>query len=177
MTQSPRMKKVELYGGAATCMMPSDWVDASAFRDVPDHQEVYMHPHAEGEQSVIIEILQYDDNLTDDSAAAYYFNDLANADGASSADIDIKRTRCLSTDVFGVSVRRGDISGVHMKAKLGPNSPKMPVVVLMSVIRATNIHSDILVTCHALPEFAKAIENVHESIVDSLRFVDKSLFI
>lgn len=177
MTQSPRMKEVSLYGGAAKCMVPSDWVDASTFRDVPDHQEVFMHPHAVGEQSVIIEILEYDDKLSDNDAAAYYFNDLANADGATSAEIDASKTRVIPVEVFGASVSRCDVSGVHMKAKLGPSSPTMPVIVLMSVIRAVNIHSDILVTCHALPEFASAIESVHRSVADTLRFVDRSLFL
>jgi len=176
-TQSPRMKEVALYGGAAKCMIPSDWVDASSFRDVPDHQEVFMHPHAVGEQSVIIEILEYDQTLPDDKAAAYYFNDLANADGASSTEIDADRTRISTVNIFGTTVPRCDIAGIHMKAKLGPNSPTKPVVVLMSVIRAVNIHSDILVTSHALPEYGSAIRNVHESVLDSLRFIEKSLFV
>ncbi len=171
------MKEVALYGGAAKCMMPSDWVDASSFRDVPDHQEVYMHPTAKGEQSVIIEILQYDDKLPDDKAAEYYFNDLANADGAPSVEIDANRTKTSMVEMFGVPVTRGDISGVHMKAKLGPSSPTSPVMVLMSVIRAVNIGSDILVTCHSFPEFLSEIRDVHDSIIDSLRFVDKRLFV
>ena len=170
------MKEVMLYGGAAKCAVPSDWIDAASFRDVPDHQEVYMHPTAEGEQSVIIEILQYEETVTDENAAAYYFNDLANADGASSAELDQTQSNVSKVDIFGSEVIRIDFAGVQMKAKLGPTSPTMPVHVLMSVIRAVNIHSDILITCHAFPEFSANIRSVHKAIVDSLRFVDKSLF-
>lgn len=171
------MKEVKLYGGAATCMMPADWLDASNFRDVPDHQEVYIHPTGDGEQSVIIEILQYDDKLTDDEAGAYYFNDLANADGANSSIIDVNHAPTSKVDILGGLATRVDTSGVHMKAKLGPASPTMPIVVLMSLIRAPHIDSDILITCHSLRETSSEIRKVHDSIVGSLRFLDNSLFL
>jgi hypothetical protein len=170
------MKEVELFGGAAKCMLPPDWLDASSFRDVPDHQEVFIHPTAKGEQSVIIEILEYEAKITDCEAGTYYFNDLANADGASSSTIDENIASLSEREIFGQGVTVISISGVQVKGKLGPESPTVPVVVLMSLIRAPHIHSDILVTCHSFPEFASEIHVIHNSVMGTLRFVDEGLF-
>jgi Ran-interacting Mog1 protein len=42
---------------------------------VPDHQEVFVD--RESELSLIVELLEYEESVTDDKAAAHYFNDLA----------------------------------------------------------------------------------------------------
>ena len=49
-----------LYGGALEMLLPSVLTDASAFRQVPDHQEVFVsaHPHEWSDVSVIVELNQ-----------------------------------------------------------------------------------------------------------------------
>jgi hypothetical protein len=42
---------------------------------VPDHQEVYVD--RESDMSLIVELLAYEETVSDDLAAAHYFNDLA----------------------------------------------------------------------------------------------------
>lgn len=42
---------------------------------VPDHQEVYVD--RDSEMSLIVELLSYDEDVSDDQAAAHYYNDLA----------------------------------------------------------------------------------------------------
>lgn len=169
-------KEVTLFGGAAKCLVPSDWVDASTFRDVPDHQEVYMHPTAKGEQSVIIEILLYDETLADTEAGEYYFRDLGNADDASS--MEIFRTSCERKDVevFEFVAKRIDTDGIQVKGKLGSSSVSSPVVVLMSLFRIPQLNSDILITCHALTDNRLEIQEVYHLVSDSLCFLDRSLF-
>jgi hypothetical protein len=170
-------KEVSLYGGSATCMMPATWVDASSLRDVPDHQEVYVHPEAQFEQSVIIEILQYESSFPDTDAGMHFFNDLANADGSTSIEIDATRNASEKVKFLELDVTQIHVQGVQTKAKTGPASEMGPVFVLMDVIRVPRFDSDILVTCHSLPEGRANIEVIHEGIVRSLRFRDSSLFV
>lgn len=47
----------DLYGGAITVQLPSDFLDASDLRQVPDHQEVYLSPRTL--TSAVLEINQY----------------------------------------------------------------------------------------------------------------------
>lgn len=51
------LQRHELYGGAMSLEIPSRLVDISAFRQVPDHQEVFAD--ADTDQSVIVEINEY----------------------------------------------------------------------------------------------------------------------
>jgi Ran-interacting Mog1 protein len=47
----------DLYGGAITAQLPTDFIDSSDLRQVPDHQEVYLSPRTL--TSVVFEINQY----------------------------------------------------------------------------------------------------------------------
>jgi Ran-interacting Mog1 protein len=47
----------DLYGGAITAQLPTDFLDASDLRQVPDHQEVYLSPRTL--TSAVLEINQY----------------------------------------------------------------------------------------------------------------------
>lgn len=69
-----------LYGGAITCEIPSDWRDVSDIRQVPDHQECWQE--ADG-AVLVVEILERRQNVSDADGAAFFFNDLAQANGAS----------------------------------------------------------------------------------------------
>lgn len=57
-----------LFGGAFTCRIPSRYVDVSAVRDIPDHQEVMAEEEPAG-RSLIVELLQYQRDVPDDQAA------------------------------------------------------------------------------------------------------------
>lgn len=50
---SPR----DLYGGAITANLPTDFIDSSNLRQIPDHQEVYLAPKTL--TTIIFEINQY----------------------------------------------------------------------------------------------------------------------
>ena len=56
-----------LFGGAFTCRIPSHYMDISAVRDIPDHQEVMAEEGPAG-RSVIVELLQYQADVPDHEA-------------------------------------------------------------------------------------------------------------
>lgn len=70
-----RISERQLFGGAITCLVPTNFEDVSVIRQVPDHQEVLVDK--ESEMSLIIELLQYDESVSNDCAARHYFDDLA----------------------------------------------------------------------------------------------------
>ncbi len=74
----------DLFGGALRAELPSEMLDVSAVREVPDNQEVWAHQ--ESDRSLIVEILELEPGLADAVAAARFFaQDLAAANDAVSA--------------------------------------------------------------------------------------------
>ncbi|XP_053121699.1 ran guanine nucleotide release factor [Hemicordylus capensis] len=64
-----------LFGGAFSALLPPGSLDVSELRQVPDNQEVFVHPSTD--QSIIIELLEYQAGVADENAARYHFEDMA----------------------------------------------------------------------------------------------------
>ena len=97
-------KSAPLYGGAITCDVPSDWINVSELRQVPDHQEVFVdNTHDDDNDDdqerpcLVVEILEYQTDQTDDRVGQYLFEDLADANGATERDF-----RGFDTDAVGL---------------------------------------------------------------------------
>jgi Ran-interacting Mog1 protein len=77
----------QMFGGSITCDIPTVWRDVSNVRQVPDHQEVYQSisndPNMPG-PCLVVEILEHQDQCSNSEAAAYFFEDLASANGVTS---------------------------------------------------------------------------------------------
>ena len=65
----------QLFGGAITMSLPASFEDVSVIRVVPDHQEVFVDRISD--MSLIIEILGYESEVSDNDAAQHFFHDLA----------------------------------------------------------------------------------------------------
>ncbi|CAF0868358.1 unnamed protein product [Rotaria sp. Silwood1] len=74
--------KRPLFGGAIQAFLPDGAIDASSIRLVPNNQEVFMH--AESDQSIIVEILERVDEVSDENSIKYHFDALAEANDAKS---------------------------------------------------------------------------------------------
>ena len=166
-------KVVQLYGGAARCEVPSDWIDASTLRDVPNNQEVFVDES--GSTSVIIEILEFQAAVNDVEAGRFFFNDMAHADGAVSIQINEPGYKLGEADFLGTRAVTCSVQGIQVKGKSGPSAMAAPVAVHMTVIRSKTFEADVLVTTHAPPTESGATE-LHEHIVNSILFLDPTLF-
>ena len=80
-----------LYGGAIKLDLPSSFDDVSAFRQVPDHQEVWVD--RDSNRSVIVELLDMEEDCQDFEVCEHIFRDCAQANNAS--DISILSQRRL----------------------------------------------------------------------------------
>lgn len=73
--------KRDLFGGTITVELPDSFNDLSIYRQVPDHQEVLVDSYSNA--TIIVEILDFEDSISDESAASYYFDDLSQANEVS----------------------------------------------------------------------------------------------
>jgi hypothetical protein len=64
------IKTVGLYGGAIEVALPTEFIDASSIRQVPDFQEVYLH--STFEISIIFELLEHTEKDIKDSLLEHY---------------------------------------------------------------------------------------------------------
>ncbi|ETP38504.1 hypothetical protein F442_13908 [Phytophthora nicotianae P10297] len=76
-----------LFGGALSCEIPEGFADVSSFRQVPDNQEVFAN--AATDQCVIVELLQYEESVTDAQSARYFFNEIAQSNGCGPDEVTV----------------------------------------------------------------------------------------
>lgn len=69
-----------LFGGALSAAIPCSATDVSELREIPDNQEVFAHPHTD--QSLIVELVEYQGQVADQDAAKYHFEDIASSNKA-----------------------------------------------------------------------------------------------
>ncbi|KAE8294570.1 hypothetical protein D5F01_LYC07524 [Larimichthys crocea] len=69
-----------LFGGALSAALPHSAADVSQLREIPDNQEVFAHAHTD--QSLIVELVEYQGQVADQDAARYHFEDIAGSNQA-----------------------------------------------------------------------------------------------
>mmetsp|Transcript_5273 Transcript_5273/g.11943 ORF Transcript_5273/g.11943 Transcript_5273/m.11943 type:complete len:190 (-) Transcript_5273:69-638(-) len=100
MGESADSAQVELYGGAILCEFPKSFSDVSSFRDVPDHQEVWVDNATD--RSIIVEILDRKADVPDDQAIAFFLSDLATFNEARDAAVLTDRPALTEEELPGV---------------------------------------------------------------------------
>ncbi|KAJ8401741.1 hypothetical protein AAFF_G00377120 [Aldrovandia affinis] len=73
-----------LFGGALSAIIPHSARDISELREIPDNQELFAHKHTD--QSLMVDLLEYQSHVEDSEAARYHFEDLAGCNEASSPE-------------------------------------------------------------------------------------------
>lgn len=140
----------QLFGGAISCAMPISFEDVSIVRQVPDHQEVFVHK--DSEMSLIIELLQYDESIPDDKAAVHYFEDLSLCNEAQQSKIESSEIVNDPEFLPGIQNKKYTkcaLVGRQIVAKFNsknPNQPKDAVQILLMVLRLNDVGTDLLVT-------------------------------
>nr|AAI55965.1 Mog1 protein [Xenopus laevis] len=69
-----------LFAGALSAILPPFLQDVSELREIPDNQEVFAHTSTD--QSIIVELLEYQEGVSDSEAARYHFEDVASSNDA-----------------------------------------------------------------------------------------------
>mmetsp|Transcript_30435 Transcript_30435/g.45907 ORF Transcript_30435/g.45907 Transcript_30435/m.45907 type:complete len:197 (+) Transcript_30435:76-666(+) len=179
--------KVELYGGAIVAELPESFADASEFRQVPDHQEVWVDTASDA--SFIVEILERKADVQDVDAVRYFLTDLAAANQAKDPQILASRAGTLGQDLPHFS--QGEVIalvgvGEQQVSKFGESCANT-VQVHICVLRLPAQETDILVMLNSpvsidaqsssgsVPTLDNA-EGVFAKILQSLAIQDWELF-
>ena len=168
---------VSLFGGSITCELPSDFADASKFRDVPDHQEVFVDLK-DPERSLIIEIVDSEKSVEDTSAAEFFFKDYVEATGASRYNIlssEIHQLNGIVSSNPQISCTVVFVQGTMEASKLGDNVLNN-VAVTLAIHRLHHFQSEIIFTLHSnFESLADSIDLV-KTLSNSFKIKDTLLF-
>lgn len=81
----------ELFGGAITSDLPTNWKDLSDIRPIPDNQECFQDNFVSDDPTMlVVEILERQEHIEDDDAATFFFNELAERNDALQTENDIR---------------------------------------------------------------------------------------
>ncbi|KAG5518073.1 hypothetical protein PMAC_003259 [Pneumocystis sp. 'macacae'] len=164
-----------LFGGAITAYIPEDFIDASQFRQIPDHQEVLVNVN--DERSIMIEILEFA-SVDDIDVAKFHFNILAKDNEAeeslilntSHIHLESKHTVYLLEGIQKVFKYNKRITNENGEISCISSMPY--VVILLSVIRLHEKSTDIVITIN-IP-FSE-IQNPNSFFKDSEFSISKSI--
>eukprot|EP00931_Biecheleriopsis_adriatica_P039642 TRINITY_DN22658_c0_g1_i1.p1 TRINITY_DN22658_c0_g1~~TRINITY_DN22658_c0_g1_i1.p1 ORF type:complete len:213 (+),score=49.92 TRINITY_DN22658_c0_g1_i1:79-639(+) len=178
-------REVELYGGAISCDLPRSFSDASNFREVPDHQEVWVDTCSD--RSLMIEILESKD-VTDDEAISFFLSDLAAFNAA--VDPTVVERRVLAAEEvphLPPEVRCLHGVGEQTIAKFKEVRGNR-VRIHAAALRLQHQSTDILITLNdpvaidpesssaSAPAADSRAEAIFSSVLRSFRIVDWNLF-
>uniref|UniRef100_A0A8C5MHX9 Ran guanine nucleotide release factor n=1 Tax=Leptobrachium leishanense TaxID=445787 RepID=A0A8C5MHX9_9ANUR len=136
--------KRPLYGGAFSAILPDAIQDVSDLREIPDNQEVFAH--ASTDQSIIVELLEYQEGMTDTEAARYHFEDVASGNSAEG------RSEVLSVEPFPLAqlsltncASAWALTGLQQVAKFNEEALNT-VNIYLVLCRLPHYSTDLLVT-------------------------------
>lgn len=135
-----------LFGGALSAALPCSAKDISELREIPDNQEVFAHPHTD--QSMIVELVEYQGQVEDKDAAKYHFEDIASSNQASESGA-FEVTNVLPLSKSDVSLSESStvwmLTGMQCVAKFNEEARNM-VTLHLGLFRLPQFSTDILVT-------------------------------
>ncbi len=136
-----------LYGGAIESILLPIFEDVSSLRDIPDHQEVFLHHDSEA--SIIVELLDLEKDASESNILSHYFTDLA------------KHNDCQNYEIFQQSLSMPDgfmphvtpafsrlaCTGKQMVKKYRSEQAKVDYVyIALVVVRLRNVDTDVLIS-------------------------------
>jgi len=163
--------------------LPSRFIDVSALRVIPDHQEVFVHTWSAGEDttgnnvsrsnvdvSIIIELLSMDMEALSDSDTSlvrHHFNDLASSNEALESTVYSEGLISRSDFIPHLSGRSHEVYALAGRQRISkyrtrPNSAVDNVYVFLVLIRLPDVSTDVLVSMN-LP-----IDTTDEAILHEL---------
>lgn len=177
----------ELYGGAMAMDVPSDMIDASTFRQVPDTQEVFVSKD-NTDFSVIVDLLECVPGTTLEEALDEHVQELTRLNGATATDTHVLFTKGVAPPPATAATVTPVLCGVRVfeqrVAKFGKKQDTARVAVAVALCRLpAPANADILVTCNlgetgagsdASPE---ALAATTEKMLHSLAVRNLSLFV
>lgn len=191
---SVMLKKLDLYGGAISTVLPEGFLDASLLREVPDTQEIFVNSRETGEkfedglglnESIVVDLLERVSEINDYGALKVHLEEIT----------DLNAGRNMSM-VEHETLANGSQCCVATESidKWGKQEKKETVVLCVGLIRLAEFSTDVVIminvpvepAMHAeldqlaknrLPERATTAYELLKSMVREFKVVDGSLFV
>ncbi|XP_034531867.1 ran guanine nucleotide release factor [Notolabrus celidotus] len=135
-----------LFGGALSAVLPHSTVDTSELREIPDNQEVFAHAHTD--QSLIVEVVEYQAQVADQDAARYHFEDIAGSNKASEPGgfqvtdvVPLSQSELALSDCSSAWM----LTGTQCVSKFNEEA-KNTVTLHLSVFRLPQFSTDLLIS-------------------------------
>eukprot|EP00164_Ancoracysta_twista_P001810 GFYU01002377.1.p1 GENE.GFYU01002377.1~~GFYU01002377.1.p1 ORF type:complete len:233 (-),score=47.81 GFYU01002377.1:178-810(-) len=140
-----------LYGGYCQCDIPAQYVDVSNVREVPDNQEVLLEPNSN--KCVIVEIVEYQDQISNEAIAKYHFDDIAEANKSGEFKVSQLGANGISVPQLGAGLSATENAAINASAIAGQqhvanfNEPDAkPINIYVGTIRIPHKTTEILFT-------------------------------
>ncbi|KAM5272625.1 ran guanine nucleotide release factor isoform 2-T2 [Ctenodactylus gundi] len=135
-----------LFGGAFSSILPTEAIDVSDLRPVPDNQEVFCHPICD--QSLIIELLELQSHVRGEAAARYHFEDVGGVQGARALHVEsVQPLNLENLALKGCCQEAWVLSGKQQIAK----ENQQDVTVHQALLRLPQYQTDLLITFNEPP--------------------------
>ncbi|KAL5035040.1 hypothetical protein RTP6_002796 [Batrachochytrium dendrobatidis] len=171
-----------LFGGAIKGAIPDGFHDVSQFRDVPDHQEVFVAEVAES--NIMFDLLEPDEDATDiQSAARYHFEQLSRDNEADPNHTRIVLERTIPETMLSSTIQGAKatvIAGTQQIAKYNERGADAynTVAVYMGLIQLGRASTDVVITYNQTVEMGATsssraqFEGIPDCILSIDAFVD-----
>nr|ADO28291.1 ran guanine nucleotide release factor [Ictalurus furcatus] len=177
-----------LFGGAMSAVLPSNTKDISELREIPDNQEVFAHTHTD--QSIIIELLEYQSHVEDSQAARYHFEDVAGSNKVMEAgQMEVMEVQCVPQEQLSLSQCSSAwiLTGAQLISKFNEEAKNI-VKIHLCLFRLPEYTTDILITFNdpfsisplsssssASADGAWTVQDFH-TLVQSFQLLDPGVF-
>ncbi|EPX73521.1 ran GTPase binding protein Mog1 [Schizosaccharomyces octosporus yFS286] len=173
---------VQLFGGAFRAELPENFLNASALRQIPDNQEVFLQDSKEN-LTLILELLEAVEKPHDATVAKFHFDSIA-FDNDASDSVIWKDENLNKTDISGFhnelanGTRAFGCQRILEKGKK-VTDPASNVAVLVHVITLQDIETDIVCSVN-IPlfetlSFPKTLADVSPADEATLQTADRIL--
>ncbi|KAF2068875.1 hypothetical protein CYY_009806 [Polysphondylium violaceum] len=182
-----------LYGGAIQIDIPARFIDITSFRQVPDHQEIFVDEKTD--QSVIIELLERQSHVSDAEAIKYHFEIISDESEISAEKRRVGIIRPITQEEmpnFLPTIPKFMMLAQQRVSKFKESAENI-VNLHMALVRLERAKTDLLITFNEAisistdsssmksvqntnPSNQESIEQLFKSIIKSFIIKDYSLF-
>ena len=176
-----------LFDGAIICELPDSYEDVSYFREIPDNEEVLQESATDS--SVIIELLEFQDDVKDGEIAKFHFANIAEMNQVQSYTIEHMVKLDCPQQAFGhFMVCTGVQTGIVKFREQDPVGNDISVSVAVARMKQLNLEIVISLsapitisqtssshTLGSVPNAARG-KQVFETLVSSFQVKDYGLF-
>lgn len=151
---------MKLYGGAISCEIPSDAIDVSTFRQIPDTQEVFLLEKPSAlDQSLLFDLLELVVAETLEEVVAVHLDDILEEPAAQLAPLELFLNDNLACEIHSFLVKPA-------VSKLESETVKL--FMLLMIVRAEKAKSDIVITLNVPVECADVTPELFRKETESI---------